>query len=789
MTDEVTFATAGLKVTQERLRAFAKGQLDEAAECEVMALLETYPELAAQVAAISVDSVIAKMRSHRQVVSDQSLSSQLSCQTPDETELLAPPKEDAAEIPGELSALSDFKILREIGRGGMGVVYLAENVLTGRKEVLKVLNERLNSNSEARKRFDQEIRCIASMNHESIVRCYTVKQLGDAVVLCMEYVPGKNLHQLIANNGPLPVSFSCGVAIKICLGLQHAMNNGLIHRDIKPSNIMIHKADGKIKAKILDFGLARLNVGGRGQKQEPDSVLTDDGTLLGTLEYIAPEQCLDAASADIRSDIYSLGCSLYHMLAGHPPFSGSTGELVLAHSQASPPAIDLVRPEVPKPLADVVAKMLAKDPDERYATPQLVAEALKPLAMKSKSTAEIPDSNLRPEESIDTAVEPRNQADTSVELKCSAEAKPEPTRNLPRRKLWVTAAVFIAGMIYLVAQLIIVTPMGTIVIRDLPSDAVVLVDGQSVSVRREGGQGTIRLKQGDRQITITLTGTTLLKTRIEIHAGDEETLDLDRKMAKAEAASPAEPIKVTRARLPDLRHKLPNQNTFANLLAGEAELLANFDTHGEKYRIDPQTGAVHFLGNDHAGEMLSLKRDDLRNFHLRMEIMIQSTHESSHWNQHFVLRARQSGSDTIGWRVMLGGNRPHSEVLHQVAPFGLMGIKVRPFRGYPSGNIGVPFFRENRLSYYQAAPQSSLTRDEFHTVEYILHGETIDGFLDGRFVFSAKDELDRANRGSIVLAKSAEASDAFREFSLLELGDDATAEEYARSMALALAQD
>ncbi len=789
MTDELLFATGDLKVTRETLRAFAKGQLDEAAEREVMLLLETYPELAAQVAAISVDSVIAKMRSHSQIVSNQSLSSQLSCPSPDETELLANATGAVCEIPSELSALSDFKILREIGRGGMGVVYLAQHVHTGRKEVLKVLNERLNSNSEARKRFDQEIRCIASMNHESIVRCYTVKQVGDAVVLCMEYVPGKNLHQLIANNGPLPIQFACGVAIKICLGLQHAMNNGLIHRDIKPSNIMIHKADGKIKAKLLDFGLARLNTDGRDQKHQPDSVLTDDGTLLGTLEYIAPEQCLDAASADIRSDIYSLGCSLYHMLAGHPPFSGSTGELVLAHSQTTPPAIDLVRPEIPKQLADVVAKMLAKDPDERYATPQQVAEALKPFAVKSTSATDAPVSAAKSEASIDTAVEQRNQADTSVELKPDTAPQSEPLRNRPRRKLVVAAALFIAAIIYLVAQLIIVTPTGTVVIRDLPADAVVLVDGQSASVRRAGDKGTIQLQQGDRLITVTLTGTTLLKTRIEIHAGDEETLDLDQKRAEVEVASSVDPTKVTRSRLPDLRHKLPYQSTFTNLLAGEDELLANFDTHGEKYRIDPQTGTVEFLGNDRSMEMLSLKRDDLRNFHLRMEIMIRSTHESSLWNQHFVLRARQSGSDATGWRVMLGGNRPHSEVLHQVAPFGLMGIKVRPFPGYPSGNIGVPFFKENRLSFYQAAPESSLKRDEFYTVEYILHGATIDGFLDGRFVFSAKDALDRANRGSIVLSKSPQVSDSFREFSLLELGDDATAEAYAKSMALALAKD
>ncbi|QEF96869.1 Serine/threonine-protein kinase PrkC [Stieleria maiorica] len=788
MNHDVPVVHDDLEVTHETLRAFAKGKLDEETERQVMAVLETRPELAAEVAAISVDSVIEKLRRHSEVVTNASLSSQLRGGSPGETELSAEEPSDSAELPNELAALTEFKVLKEIGRGGMGVVYLAKHELTGRKEVLKVLNERLIANREARKRFDQEIKCIASMNHESIVRCHTVKQMRDALVLCMEYVPGKNLYELIATNGPLPIQFACGVAVKVCLGLQHAMNNGLVHRDIKPSNLMIYKADGRIKAKILDFGLARLTVGQRDSIGNSDSGLTDNGTLLGTLEYIAPEQCRDAASADIRSDIYSLGCTLYHMLAGHPPFSGSIGELVLAHTHTAPPAIDHVRPEVPGQLAGVVTRMLAKDPDQRYQTPAQAADALRPFALKGDSTDRAHDSNPNRQESIGTAVDHHDRSDTSVACKPAERVQPKPQPRSPRRMLLVASGVVIVGLAILLMQLVIKGRHGTIVIDDLPSDARVLVDGDRVTVSRDGMRGRVTVEQGDHELKILVTGKTLLQARVHLRPGGETSLRVEKQHAQRPQPNSSPSGELVATRLPDLRHTLPHSPSFTNLLSGEDALLANFDTEGVGYQTDRQTGTIRIVDDASASAMLTTRRHDYRNFHLRIEMMIESSHDSSRWNQHFVLRAMKWGSDKTGWRVMMGGNRPHAGVLHQVAPFGLMGIKVRPFPGYPDGNIGVPQFEDNRLSFYQSAPQSSLSRDEFHTLEYIVYGKTIEGFLDGRFVFSAIDKLDRANRGAIVLAKPPEAADSFREFSILELGDDTIAEEYAKAMALALAE-
>ena len=222
-------------VDESMLKAFAKGQLDEATEDKVVAFLERKPELQAKVAAISIGPVVEKMRAHSQIIAAKSLSSQLD-QRPD-----AKASESASpiDVPAELEALSEFKIIKELGRGGMGIVYLAENKWMGnRKEVLKVLNERLLGSDEAKQRFQKEIEITASLDHPSIVKSHSVRPINDLIVFSMEYVAGKNLHQFIHENGELPVHVACRIAIDVCDGLQHAMLKGAVHRDIKPANIL-----------------------------------------------------------------------------------------------------------------------------------------------------------------------------------------------------------------------------------------------------------------------------------------------------------------------------------------------------------------------------------------------------------------------------------------------------------------------------------------------------------------------------------------------------------------------
>ena len=166
-------------------------------------------------------------------------------------------------------------------------------------------------------RFLREIRSAAQLNHPNIVTAYSATRVGESIVFSMQFVDGYDLSKLVQKSGPLPVAHACNFVYQAAQGLQHAHEHGMVHRDIKPSNLMLAREGNKPIVKVLDFGLAKVTSEGQG-----DSGLTGEGQMLGTPDYIAPEQIRDAQSADIRADIYSLGCTLYYLLAGRPPFHG-----------------------------------------------------------------------------------------------------------------------------------------------------------------------------------------------------------------------------------------------------------------------------------------------------------------------------------------------------------------------------------------------------------------------------------------------------------------------------------
>ncbi len=281
----------------------------------------------------------------------------------------------ANSLPPGLAAHPDYEILRELGRGGMGVVYLAQNKLMGRKEVLKIVSRGLMDRRGVLDRFLREIRNAAQLHHANIVTAYSAIRAGDSVVFAMEYIEGYDLAQLVKGQGPLPVALACNFIYQVAQGLQYAHRKGMVHRDIKPSNLILTREGKKPLVKVLDFGLAKAT-----REGPVDKGLTHTGQMLGTPDYIAPEQSLDAQKADIRADIYSLGCTLYYLLSGRAPFQGtSLYEVLQAHHVIEARPLNLVRPDVPWELAAVVAKMMAKDPDRRYQAPGEVAQALKPF--------------------------------------------------------------------------------------------------------------------------------------------------------------------------------------------------------------------------------------------------------------------------------------------------------------------------------------------------------------------------------------------------------------------------
>jgi WD40 repeat protein len=279
---------------------------------------------------------------------------------------------DAPQVPPELRDHPRYRALGLLGTGGMGAVYRAEHRLMERLVALKVINRELIDKPAAVDRFDREVKAAARLSHPNIVTAYDAERVGDMHFLVMEFVEGTNLADVVRAQGRLPVAQACDYVRQAALGLQHASQRGMVHRDIKPHNIVL-TAEGQ--AKILDFGLARFL-----SESRPAGAITELGTVMGTPDYMAPEQARDARSADIRADLYSLGCTLYHLLAGHPPFpDGGTIEKLTGHLERLPRPLSEVRGDIPKELARVVERLMAKDPAQRYQTPAEVADALAPF--------------------------------------------------------------------------------------------------------------------------------------------------------------------------------------------------------------------------------------------------------------------------------------------------------------------------------------------------------------------------------------------------------------------------
>ncbi|MDB5310604.1 MAG: prkC 41 [Gemmataceae bacterium] len=270
--------------------------------------------------------------------------------------------------------LGSYLILDQLGTGGMGQVYLAEHAAMRRLVALKVLPVFASEDAVARERFLREARAAAALDHPNIVRVFDLCQEGRLLYLVMEYVEGVNLQALIARHGPLDVTAACHYARQVAFGLQHAHELGFVHRDIKPANLLLDRAG---VVRILDLGLVRSEAdAGAGLTRQ-----LDGRSILGTADYVAPEQAVDSSNVDIRADLYALGATLYFLLAGRPMFpEGRTAQKLVWQQIKDPVPIGRLRPELPPELAGVVHTLLQKRPADRYQTPAQVFEALAPWA-------------------------------------------------------------------------------------------------------------------------------------------------------------------------------------------------------------------------------------------------------------------------------------------------------------------------------------------------------------------------------------------------------------------------
>jgi tRNA A-37 threonylcarbamoyl transferase component Bud32 len=276
--------------------------------------------------------------------------------------------------------IAGYEIQGELGRGGMGVVYKARHVRLDRTVAIKLINRDRLLRDDAVLRFQREARTAARLAHPNIVSVYDASEVEGLHFLVMEYVEGVDLAHLVRQSGALPVAQACEFIRQAALGLQHAHERGMAHRDIKPQNLMLTPGG---RVKILDFGLARFVT----ETPSSEEGLTPSGVIMGTPDYIAPEQARNARQADSRADIYSLGCALYHLLAGKVPFpDGTTTEKLVAHLERAPVALPTLRADLPAGLERVLARMMAKDPAKRYQTPHDVVLALAPYTQGRPAT-------------------------------------------------------------------------------------------------------------------------------------------------------------------------------------------------------------------------------------------------------------------------------------------------------------------------------------------------------------------------------------------------------------------
>jgi TolB-like protein len=335
---------------------------------------------------------------------------------------------DGGLFPGRVGS---YRLIRPLGRGAMGCVYDALHTRLKRLVAVKLLSGRRGTDLPSLARFQREMEAIGKLDHPNIIRATDAGEVDGVPFLVMEFVDGPDLARVVKVCGSLSTADACEVIRQAALGLQHAYEHGLVHRDLKPSNLLL--GQGGV-VKVLDLGLALFQ-----GEHAPEEGLTATGQLLGTFDYMAPEQAEDTHTVDVRADLYSLGCTLYHFLAGRPPFAGegqrSFRSKMRAHAETPPPPIDRSESPLPAGLEALLARLLAKDPTHRPATPAALAEALAPFAEGSDLVELLARARLSaPAEAVQAAIGTADQSVGVAPSTCPGdEEKPLPAVRKPAK--------------------------------------------------------------------------------------------------------------------------------------------------------------------------------------------------------------------------------------------------------------------------------------------------------------------------------------------------------------------
>lgn len=411
----------------------------------------------------------------------------------------------------ELGTLRVYQLLEKIGEGGMGAVYLARHLELDKIVALKVLSPEKMREPAAVSRFKREMKAVGRLEHTHIVRAMDAGEEDSKYYLVMEYIHGLNLAELVRRRGPLRIADACELIRQAALGLQEAHEHGMVHRDIKPSNLMLaFQRNQPPLVKILDLGLAQLDDG------PTQHDLTDTGQLMGTIDYMAPEQARDTKHIDIRADIYSLGATLFKLLTGRVIFQGEKyrtprQKVVALDTQPAPPIQDF-RSDIPDALAAVIQRVLAKNPADRFNTPAEVAAALLPYCGDARLSELLPLESLP---DLPPAPEPAKEM---------AKEKGEPAAS-GYASFIVGACLF--GILALLGALVfyVPTPQGTLRVQIDSPDIEAKLKGERI-VFRQAGQQTISLRTGKHRLVVTRGDFTFETDEFLLKDGETTTVQI-----------------------------------------------------------------------------------------------------------------------------------------------------------------------------------------------------------------------------------------------------------------------